>query len=128
VDQTRGWFYTLHAEAVLLNSIGAAPEPIAFRNVICTGHILDEKGRKMSKSQGNAADPFEVIDETGADALRWYLYTATRPGDARRFSIRLVKESLRRFFLTYWNTYSFFVTYANLDGLRSDEERAGRAD
>jgi len=116
VDQTRGWFYTLHAEAVLLNSIGAAPEPIAFRNVICTGHILDEKGRKMSKSQGNAADPFEVIDETGADALRWYLYTATRPGDARRFSIRLVKESLRRFFLTYWNTYSFFVTYANLDG------------
>ena len=116
VDQTRGWFYTLHAEAVLLNSAGAAPDDVAFRNVICTGHILDEKGRKMSKSLGNAADPFEVIDETGADALRWYLYTATRPGDARRFSIRLVKESLRRFFLTYWNTYSFFVTYANLDG------------
>ncbi|MCH8051806.1 MAG: isoleucine--tRNA ligase, partial [Chloroflexi bacterium] len=116
VDQTRGWFYTLHAEAVLLNSIEEVPESIAFRNVICTGHILDEKGRKMSKSLGNAVDPFEVIDQTGADALRWYLYTATRPGDARRFSIKLVQESLRRFFLTYWNTYSFFVTYANLDG------------
>jgi isoleucyl-tRNA synthetase len=115
VDQTRGWFYTLHAEAVLLNSIEEAPEALAFKNVICTGHILDEKGRKMSKSLGNAVDPFEVIDETGADALRWYLYTATRPGDARRFSIKLVQESLRRFILTYWNTYSFFVTYANLD-------------
>ena len=115
VDQTRGWFYTLHAEAVLLNSVEQAPEPIAFRNVISTGHILDEKGRKMSKTLGNAADPFEVIEQTGADALRWYLYTATRPGDARRFSIKLVQESLRRFFLTYWNTYSFFVTYANLD-------------
>ena len=116
VDQTRGWFYTLHAEAVLLNSIEEAPEAIAYRNVICLGLILDEKGRKMSKSLGNAVDPWEVIGETGADALRWYLYTATRPGDARRFSIKLVQESLRRFFLTYWNTYSFFVTYANLDG------------
>ncbi|HUF53430.1 MAG TPA: isoleucine--tRNA ligase [Dehalococcoidia bacterium] len=116
VDQTRGWFYTLHAEAVLLNSVEEAPESLAFKNVICTGHILDEKGRKMSKSLGNAVDPFEVINETGADALRWYLYTATRPGDARRFSLKLVQESLRRFVLTYWNTYSFFVTYANLDG------------
>ncbi|HEY5640357.1 MAG TPA: class I tRNA ligase family protein, partial [Dehalococcoidia bacterium] len=95
--------------------IEEAPESTAFKNVICTGHILDEKGRKMSKSLGNAADPWEVIEQTGADALRWYLYTATRPGDSRRFSIRLVQESLRRFFLTYWNTYSFFVTYANLD-------------
>ncbi|HEY5639328.1 MAG TPA: isoleucine--tRNA ligase [Dehalococcoidia bacterium] len=123
VDQTRGWFYTLHAEATLLNSVEEAPESIAFRNVICTGHILDEKGRKMSKSLGNAADPWEVIDQTGADALRWYLYTATRPGDARRFSIKLVQESLRRFFLTYWNTYSFFVTYANLDDF--DPTKAG---
>ena len=123
VDQTRGWFYTLHAEAVLLNSVEEAPESIAFRNVISTGHILDEKGRKMSKTLGNAADPFEVIEQTGADALRWYLYTATRPGDARRFSIKLVKESLRRFFLTYWNTYGFFVTYANLDDF--DPTKAG---
>jgi isoleucyl-tRNA synthetase len=115
VDQTRGWFYTLHAEAVLLNSIELVPEKLAYRNVICTGHILDEKGRKMSKSLGNTVDPWEVIDATGADALRWYLYTATRPGDARRFSTQLVQESLRRFLLTYWNTYSFFVTYASLD-------------
>ena len=117
VDQTRGWFYTLHAESVLLNA--AQPDvfrqPLCFENVICLGHILDEKGRKMSKSLGNVVDPWTVIDQSGADALRWYLYTATRPGDARRFSPQLVQESLRRFFLTYWNTYSFFVTYANLD-------------
>ncbi|MDO8615170.1 MAG: isoleucine--tRNA ligase [Dehalococcoidia bacterium] len=116
VDQTRGWFYTLHAEAVLLAAIGKVPEGLCYRNVICLGLILDESGRKMSKSLGNAAEPMEVIDAHGADALRWYLYTATRPGEARRFSSRLVAESLRRFLLTLWNTYSFFVTYANLDG------------
>jgi isoleucyl-tRNA synthetase len=116
VDQTRGWFYTLHAEAVLLNRTESVPENLSFRNVICLGHILDEKGRKMSKSLGNAVDPWTVIEQSGSDALRWYLYTATRPGDARRFSEKLVAEALRRFLLTFWNTYSFFVTYANLDG------------
>jgi isoleucyl-tRNA synthetase len=115
VDQTRGWFYTLHAEAVLLNHMEEVPEGIAYRNVICLGHIQDEKGRKMSKSVGNVVEPMSVIEHHGADALRWYLYTATRPGDARRFSDKLVSESLRRFLLTLWNTYSFFVTYANLD-------------
>jgi isoleucyl-tRNA synthetase len=115
VDQTRGWFYTLHAEAVLLHAAGAAPENLCFRNVICLGHILDDKGRKMSKSVGNVVEPMEVIDRHGADALRWYLFTATRPGEARRFSADLVGESLRRFLLTLWNTYSFFVTYANID-------------
>jgi isoleucyl-tRNA synthetase len=115
VDQTRGWFYTLHAEAVLLHATGAAPENICFRNVICLGHIQDDKGRKMSKSVGNVVEPMEVLDRHGADALRWYLFTATRPGDARRFSVDLVGESLRRFLLTLWNTYSFFVTYANID-------------
>ncbi|MCH8815206.1 MAG: isoleucine--tRNA ligase [Chloroflexi bacterium] len=115
VDQTRGWFYTLHAEAVLLHSVGAIPENLSYRNVICLGHIQDEKGRKMSKSVGNVVEPMSVVDEYGADALRWYLYTATKPGDARRFSGKLVSESLRRFLLTLWNTYSFFVTYANLD-------------
>ena len=115
VDQTRGWFYTLHAEAVLLNHIEEVPESIAYRNVICLGHILDDKGRKMSKSLGNVVEPMSVIEHHGADALRWYLYTATRPGEARRFSDKLVSESLRRFLLTLWNTYSFFVTYANLD-------------
>jgi isoleucyl-tRNA synthetase len=116
VDQTRGWFYTLHAEAVLLNRTGDAPDNLCFRNVICLGHILDDKGRKMSKSLGNVVEPMPVIEQSGADALRWYLYTATRPGEARRFSAHLVSESLRRFLLTLWNTYSFFVTYANLDG------------
>jgi len=132
VDQTRGWFYTLHAEAVLLHRIEAVPENLAYRNVISLGHIQDEKGRKMSKSLGNVVEPMEVIDQHGADALRWYLYTATKPGDPRRFSGKLVSESLRRFLLTLWNTYSFFVTYANLDefnpataepGERSDLDR-----
>ena len=115
VDQTRGWFYTLHAEAVLLHAAGAVPENICFRNVICLELILDEKGEKMSKSRGNVVEPMEVIDRYGADALRWNLFTATRPGDARRFSADLVAESLRRFLLTLWNTFSFFVTYANID-------------
>ena len=115
VDQTRGWFYTLHSEAALLNHMEEVPEGIAYRNVICLGHIQDDKGRKMSKSVGNVVEPMSVIEHHGADALRWYLYTATRPGEARRFSDKLVSESLRRFLLTLWNTYSFFVTYANLD-------------
>jgi isoleucyl-tRNA synthetase len=115
VDQTRGWFYTLHAESVLLHAAGEAPENLCFRNVICLGHIQDDEGRKMSKSLGNVVEPMEVLDRHGADALRWYLFTATRPGEARRFSSNLVAESLRRFLLTLWNTYSFFVTYANID-------------
>jgi isoleucyl-tRNA synthetase len=125
VDQTRGWFYTLHAEAVLLNAAGAAPESLCFRNVICLGHIQDDKGRKMSKSLGNVVEPMEVLDRHGADALRWYLYTATRPGEARRFSSDLVAESLRRFLLTLWNTYSFFVTYANIDAFDPQVAAAG---
>jgi isoleucyl-tRNA synthetase len=126
VDQTRGWFYTLHAEAVLLHATGAAPENICFRNVICLGHIQDDKGRKMSKSVGNVVEPMEVIDRHGADALRWYLFTATRPGDGRRFSVDLVGESLRRFLLTLWNTYSFFVTYANIDRFDPTKKEEGR--
>ncbi len=125
VDQTRGWFYTLHAEAVLLHAAGAAPENLCFRNVICLGHIQDDKGRKMSKSVGNVVEPMEVIDRHGADALRWYLFTATRPGEARRFSTNLVGESLRRFLLTLWNTYSFFVTYANIDDFDPTKAEAG---
>ena len=125
VDQTRGWFYNLHAEAVLLNSLEAVSEGLCYRNVVCLGHILDDKGRKMSKSLGNVVEPMSVIENNGADALRWYLYTATRPGDARRFSDKLVSESLRRFLLTLWNTYSFFVTYANLDGFDPQSADAG---
>ncbi|MEZ4502505.1 MAG: isoleucine--tRNA ligase [Dehalococcoidia bacterium] len=116
VDQTRGWFYTLHALANLLNRTEDVPEPIAFRNVICLGLILDGDGQKMSKSRGNVVNPWDILDTHGADALRWYLYTASPPGNARRFSSELVGESARRVIATLWNTYSFFVTYANIAG------------
>jgi isoleucyl-tRNA synthetase len=119
IDQTRGWFYTLHAEATLLHAAAPedVPEGIAFRNVICLGHIQDEKGNKMSKSRGNAVEPWSVLDACGADATRWYMYTASPAGSSRRFSQALVEEGLRRFLLTLWNSYSFFVSYANIDGL-----------
>ncbi len=109
IDQTRGWFYTLHALGTLIK------EQPAYKNVICLGHILDGEGFKMSKSKGNIVDPWNVLNAQGADALRWYFYTANPPGEPRRFSQDLVSESIRRFMLTLWNTYSFFVTYANLD-------------
>lgn len=114
VDQTRGWFYSLHAISTLLH------DEVAFKNVICLGLILDGDGYKMSKSRGNVVSPWEVIDKNGADAMRWYLYTASPPGQERRFSSELVGEVLRNFTLTLWNTYSFFVTYANLDGWNPD--------
>ena len=116
VDQTRGWFYSLHAEAAMLHRAEAVPEPISFKHVISLGHILDEGGEKMSKSKGNVVDPWTVLDQNGADALRWYCYVASPAGNPRRFSERLVSEAQRRFLHTLWNTYSFFVTYANIDG------------
>ena len=109
VDQTRGWFYTLHAISILLF------DRPCYRNVICLGHILDAEGEKMSKSRGNVVQPAEVIDKHGADALRWYLLTSTSAGNPRRFSTELVGEAQRRFLSTLWNVYSFFVTYANID-------------
>ncbi|MEO8356599.1 MAG: isoleucine--tRNA ligase, partial [Chloroflexota bacterium] len=109
VDQTRGWFYTLHAISTLLF------DQVAFKNVLSLGHIQDGDGRKMSKSLGNIVQPWDVLNAHGADALRWYLYTATPPGVERRFSSDLVGEVIRSFTLTLWNVYSFFVTYANLD-------------
>jgi isoleucyl-tRNA synthetase len=109
VDQTRGWFYSLHAIATLLF------DRPAYGNVICLGHILDAKGEKMSKSKGNVAVPATVISRHGADALRWYLLTSSPPGNVRRFAEESVAEVARRFFLTLWNVYSFFVTYANID-------------
>ncbi len=109
VDQTRGWFYSLHAISTLLF------DEISFRNVICLGLILDGDGQKMSKSKGNILAPWDVLNVHGADAFRWYLYTATPPGQERRFSSELVGEVIRSFTLTLWNVYSFFVTYANLD-------------
>jgi isoleucyl-tRNA synthetase len=120
VDQTRGWFYTLHAISTLLF------DRPAFKNVICLGHILDGEGQKMSKSRGNVVEPQDVLDECGVDALRWYLFTSAPPGNPRRFSIALVNESLRKFLLTLWNTYSFFVTYANLDGWAPPGGAAGQ--
>ena len=110
VDQTRGWFYSLHAIAAMLF------ETVSFKNVICLGHILDERGQKMSKSKGNAVDPWKVLEQTGADAFRWYMYTSGPPGESRRFSINLVNDVIKKFWSTLWNTYSFFVTYANIDG------------
>lgn len=109
VDQTRGWFYSLHAISTLLFN------RISYRNVLCLGLILDGEGRKMSKSLDNIIDPWDVLDTHGADAFRWYLYTASPPGQERRFSAELVGEVVRDFTLTLWNVYSFFVTYANLD-------------
>jgi isoleucyl-tRNA synthetase len=109
VDQTRGWFYTLHAISTLLF------DEVSFKNVISLGLILDGEGQKMSKSKGNIVVPWDVINAHGADAFRWYLYTATPPGQERRFSSELVGEVIRSFTLTLWNVYSFFVTYANLD-------------
>ncbi len=108
IDQTRGWFYTLHAVSTLLF------DRPAFKNVICLGHILAEDGSKMSKSRGNVVNPWQVFADHGADATRWYMYTAGPPGNARRFSGNLVAEVKRRFLNTLWNTYSFYVVYANL--------------
>jgi len=109
VDQTRGWFYSLHAISTMLF------DSVAYKNVISLGLIQDAEGRKMSKSLGNIVDPWDVLDAHGADAFRWYLYTASLPGNERRFSADLVGEVVRSFTLTLWNVYSFFVTYANLD-------------
>ncbi len=115
VDQTRGWFYSLHAISTLLF------DSLSYKNVICLGLILDGQGQKMSKTRGNVVSPWEVLDKNGADAMRWYLYTASPPGQERRFSSDLVGEVLRNFTLTLWNTYSFFVTYANLDGWKPEK-------
>src|SRR5207249_3313397 len=112
IDQTRGWFYTLHALSTLLF------DRPAFRNVICLGHILDAHGQKMSKSRGNVVEPADLLETYGADATRWYMYASGPPYQPRRFAPEQVGEVLRQFMLTLWNTYSFFVTYANLDGWR----------
>jgi isoleucyl-tRNA synthetase len=114
VDQTRGWFYSLHALSTLLFNQNC------FQNVICLGHILDAGGEKMSKSRGNVVDPWKVINKYGADALRWYCLTATPPGNVKRFSEDQVAEITRRFQLILWNVYSFFVMYANIDNYKPE--------
>ena len=109
LDQTRGWFYSLLAISTLLFD-----EP-AYKTVLCLGLILDPDGQKMSKSKGNIVDPWDVLDVHGADAFRWYYFTSKQPWDGYRFSVDTVGESVRLFMLTLWNTYGFYVLYANVN-------------
>jgi len=112
IDQTRGWFYTLLAISTLLG-LGSS-----YRNVISLGHVLDEKGEKMSKSKGNAVDPWYIIEKYGADTARWYFYTINQPGDAKLFSEKGIDLSLKKFIMTLWNSYLFFGTYKSADSLQ----------
>jgi isoleucyl-tRNA synthetase len=115
IDQTRGWFYTLLAESTLLFDTSS------YRNCVCLGLILDPEGQKMSKSKGNVVEPWDVIAAHGADAFRWYYLTAQQPWSGYRFSVATVGESVRQFLLTLWNTYSFWVLYANAEDLGPDD-------
>jgi isoleucyl-tRNA synthetase len=115
VDQTRGWFFTLHAIATMCF------DSVAFKNVISNGLVLDKNGNKMSKRLGNAVDPFGAIEQYGADAVRWYMLTNSQPWDNLKFDIAGVDEVRRKFFGTLYNTYSFFALYANIDGFTGDE-------
>ena len=115
IDQTRGWFYTLLAESTLLFDTSS------YRNCVCLGLILDPEGQKMSKSRGNVVEPWDVISAHGADAFRWYYLTAQQPWAGYRFSVETVGESVRQFLLTLWNTYSFWVLYANAEGLGPED-------
>jgi isoleucyl-tRNA synthetase len=110
IDQTRGWFYTLMAEGVLLF------DSICYRNCVCLGLIVGEDGRRMSTSLGTALDPWEILNRQGADALRWYLLTNGSPWAERRVGMTVLDDVVRRFLLTLWNVYAFFVTYANANG------------
>ncbi|WP_247236971.1 isoleucine--tRNA ligase [Telluribacter sp. SYSU D00476] len=114
VDQTRGWFFTLHAIAGMLF------DSVAFKNVVSTGLVLDKNGNKMSKRLGNAVDPFETLAKFGPDATRWYMITNAEPWDNLRFNLDGVVEAQRKFFGTLFNTYNFFALYANLDGYQFD--------
>ncbi|TNJ38336.1 isoleucine--tRNA ligase [Chlorobaculum thiosulfatiphilum] len=110
VDQTRGWFYTLHAIATLIF------DRPAYRNLVVNGHILDKKGQKMSKSKGNVVDPFESMEQYGADAIRWYLMITSPPWRPKLFNAAEIEEEQRKFFRAFINSYNFFVLYANVDG------------
>ena len=114
LDQTRGWFYSLLAVSTLLF------DQSSYRNVVCLGLILDDQGRKMSKSLGNTVEPNEVIARFGADALRWYFFVSKQPWDGYRFSLETIGEAVRQFLLQLWNTYGFYVLYANANGMDRD--------
>jgi len=115
VDQTRGWFFTLHAISTMLF------DSVAFKNIISNGLVLDKKGNKMSKRLGNAVDPFEIIEKYGSDPLRWYMITNAQPWDNLKFDAEGIDEVKRKFFGTLYNTYSFFALYANVDGFTCSE-------
>ena len=121
VDQTRGWFYTLHAIATLVF------DQIAFKNVISNGLILDKKGQKMSKRLGNTTDPFETLDQYGPDATRWYMIANANPWDNLKFDVEGIEEVQRKFFGTLYNTYSFFSLYSNIDQFQYKEATIARA-
>lgn len=116
VDQTRGWFYTLHALGVMLF------DSVAYKTVVSNGLVLDKKGNKMSKRVGNVIDPFETIEKYSADATRWYLITNASPWDSMKFDLAGIQEVQRKFFGTLYNTYQFFALYANVDGFNFSEE------
>ena len=118
VDQTRGWFYTMHAIATLIF------DKPAYKNLIVNGHILDKSGQKMSKSKGNVVDPFETMERYGADALRWYLMVTSPPWRPKSFNVEEIEEEQRKFFRAFINSYNFFVLYANVDGFKFSETSA----
>lgn len=126
IDQTRGWFYTLHAISTLLYKAGKVPAGNAFKNVICLAHILDGKGKKMSKSKGNVIEPMEVMDKYGADMLRWVLYTINQPGMTKKFDLKVMNDAMNRVFRMLWNSYSFFVMYANIDKFEPKNEKISK--
>ncbi len=116
VDQTRGWFYTLHALAVMLF------DSVAYKNVVSNGLVLDARGEKMSKHKGNVIDPFWAIEKYGADSIRWYMMSVSPPWENLKFDIKGVEEVIRKFFGTLYNTYNFFALYANIDGFKYAED------
>ncbi len=115
IDQTRGWFYTMLVISTLLF------KKSSYKNVLCLGLINDEYGQKMSKSKGNVVKPWDILSKQGADALRWYFFTVVSPWNAKNFSVKAIDEVIRKFILTLWNTYSFFVIYANIDNFNPDK-------
>jgi isoleucyl-tRNA synthetase len=124
IDQTRGWFYTLHAIATMISA------GVAYRNVVCLSHIVDQDGKKMSKSLGNILDPYDVFNAVGADALRWHFTARVAPDVQKRVSVEIIADVASSFINTFWNTYAFFVMYARLDrvDLRRDVPYAQRAE
>ena len=121
IDQTRGWFYTLHAVATLLHKAGVVPKGNAYDNVICHGHVLDGQGKKMSKSKGNVIDSFQMFNTYGADMLRWAMLSMNQPGLPKRFDDKVMRDVQNRVFRMLWNSYSFFMTYASIDDWKPKE-------